>query len=204
MKYIIFVLQVSLFASCTDQETKKESQEAVLSKLPAKKDSVMDQQEIGPAQASKPGSTNTQSQPFFDSVARKEDLSIDQIKMHTQIDSSLYTDPYRNARFTGDTVFKTSNGYKAVVLKYFDGMATVNKYLLIYNPEGTVTKENKMIATDSDREGMEAYERNEYQFFTDTTFELFEYDIPKGSNKGTKKKKGRFKINNYGSIVPAE
>ena len=181
MKYIIFALQVLILTSCANHATKKESQEAAPIQPPAKK-----------------------SLSFFDSVARQEILSIDQIKMHTQIDSSRYTEPYQNARFWGDTVFNMSNGYKAVVLKYFDGMATANKYLLIYNPEGTVITDNKIISSDADREGMEEYERDDYKFLTDTTFELFEYDIPKGSDKATKKKNGKFKITSQGSIIPAQ
>lgn len=158
-------------------------------------------QEAAPLQPSaKQDSDKNQSLIFFDSVAREDKLSIEQIRMHTQIDSSRYTEPYQHATFRGDTVFKMSNGYRAVILQYFDGMATDEKLLLIYNPEGTVITDNKIIATDTDREGMEEDEGVDYRFLTDTTFELIEYDIPKGSDKETKKKNGKFKINYHGTI----
>jgi len=183
MKYIAFALQVLMLASCANHETKKESQEAAALQSPAKKDSA-----------------KSQLLTFFDSVAGQDELSIEQIRRHTQIDSSLYTEPYQRATFKGDTVFKISNGYRSVVLQYFDGMATVKKILLIYNPEGTVITDNKIVATDADRDGMEAYERDDFRFLTDTTFELIRYDIPTGSDKETKKKNGRFKINSRGTI----
>src|SRR6266700_7572180 len=119
MKYILFALQVLIFVSCSNHETKKESLQPVPLQPPARQDSV-------------------KSQPlsFFDSVARQDMLSVEQIKMHTRIDSSRYSEPYLHATFRGDSVFKLSNGYRAVILQYFDGMATVEKYLFIYNPEG--------------------------------------------------------------------
>ena len=183
MKYIAFALQILMLACCANHETKKESQEDAPLLPPAKKDSV-----------------KSQSLTFFDSVAGQDELSIKQIRTHTQIDSSLYTEPYDRATFHGDTIFKMSNGYRAVVLQYFDGLATVKKILLIYNPEGTVITDHKIVATDADRDGMEAYERDDYRFLADTTFELIKYDIPKGSDKETKKKNGRFQINSHGTI----
>jgi hypothetical protein len=183
MKYVSLALQILLLASCANHETKKEIQEAAPLQPPAKQDSA-------------------KSQPltFFDSVARGDDLSIAQIRMHTQIDSSRYTEPYIRAAFKGDTVFKMSNGYTAVVIRYYDGMATTEKYLLIYNHEGTFITDNKIIFTDTDREGMMEDESEDYRFLTDTTFELIKSDIPEGSEKETKKKDGRFKINSHGII----
>jgi hypothetical protein len=164
-------------------EKKEEKQILTLSQAPVKQDSA-----------------RVQSLTFFDSIEQQDKLSFGQIRSHTRIDNSYYSEIFANATFTGDTVFKIGNGYKAAVIKYYDSRACIYKFLLIYNTEGSINIGNRIIYSDCDRDGLDEYTVDDYRFLTDSTFELIESYFHKGSNRVTETIKVKWKIDNRGVI----
>jgi len=120
-----------------------------------------------------PGPTIKKS-TFLDSVFSKLELSIDQVRKYTQIDSIYYTGLLAGVSFTGDTVFSGSNGFKMAIIDYDDRKSCIYKFLLVFDVEGNQNLDGKIVYTDCDRDGTGNYQDRRYKVINDSTFEVTE------------------------------
>jgi hypothetical protein len=89
---------------------------------------------------------------FFDSIEKKYDLSIEQIRTHTNINSLFYNDLYNRATFAGDTVLQMHNGITGVIMTYSDGRNCSKKLFLTFLAGSVANSDYKWIKTDCDRD----------------------------------------------------
>ena len=139
---------------------------------------------------------------FLDSVRRKYDLSIDQIKKHTNLDSFYYTGYYTNVFFTGDTFLLLRDGLKGAVINYNDGKSCVYKFLFVFNSSDNGSISNKILYTDCDRDESSDYKYIRYKILSDSTFQTIETYLPPVSKKKVDSSKTtvNWKLNEKGVI----
>lgn len=137
---------------------------------------------------------------FLDSVSKKTELSIGQIRNHTSIDSVYYTGMFSDVSFTGDTVFNFYKGFKGVIVDYDDRRSCIYKFLLVLNADNKNVI-SKIVYTDCDRDESADYTTLHYKLINDSIFETTEtYMSGKGKTKKTENHK--WKISNIGGIDP--
>lgn len=138
---------------------------------------------------------------FLDSISRKKELSIDQIRRHLNIDSGYYTGIFSQAIFTGDTVFYFSHGIKGAIIDYDDQRNCLSKILLTFTPEGK-NVDNKIIARDCDRDESVGYTVLSYRLLNDSSFISSEMYVPPGEKESDQQKKeNMWKINGNGVFI---
>jgi hypothetical protein len=124
---------------------------------------------------------------FLDSILKKYELSVDQIRAHTKIDSNYYSDIYANAVFKGEAIVDFKNGYKGAIIDYGDGRNCLYKFLLIINPVNNINTDNEIIYTDCDRDESSGYRFIRYKLLNDPAFETSEYYIPANAGDDSSK-----------------
>lgn len=138
---------------------------------------------------------------FIDSVSIRTQLSLEQIKKNTIIDSIYYTGILCDASFVGDTVFNFQNGFKCAIINYDDRRSCLYQFLLVFNSSGTKNLDQKIIYTDCDHDESSDYTTLRYKILNDSTFETIENYIPANSeNKSAINKTQiiKWKLNNQG------
>jgi hypothetical protein len=187
MRSLLVIVTVFLFSCQSQQETKAKNEKKEL-----KPDSTLSgQQESDSAKA------DATSSSFLDSIAKKYELSIEQIRNHTFIDSVYYTGIFSDVGFSGDTVLSFRNGFKGAIINYDDRRSCIYKFLLVINPDNQISV-NKIIYTDCDHDESVDYTTLRYKFLNDSIFETTETYIPaKGKTQETEKLK--WKISNTGT-----
>jgi hypothetical protein len=115
---------------------------------------------------------------FFDSIAAKSALPVQQIKAHTTIDSFYYTELYSEATFEGDTIYRLHNGATGAIINYNDGRNCSKKLFLIFPAGATINSDFKTIETDCDRDYSGNYFYIHYKLLGDSGLETTEYYIP--------------------------
>lgn len=122
-----------------------------------------------------------ESLTFLDSISKKYELSVHQIRSHTIIDSIYYTGMLMNTVFTGDTIVNFRNGYKGAIITYDDKRSCIYKFLLVFNPSGNLNTDNKIIYTDCDHDESADYTTVRYKLLNDAAFETIENYFPANS-----------------------
>ena len=137
---------------------------------------------------------------FIDSVGNKLELSVNQIKNHTSIDSVYFTGIYSDVAFIGDTVLNFNKGFKGAIINYDDRRSCIYKFLIVLDSnEKNIS--NKIIYSDCDHDESSDYTTVKYKFLTDSTFETIETYIPV-KNKIQKTEKFKWEIAENGIIKP--
>ena len=139
------------------------------------------------------------SSPFLDSVARQDELTIDQIKTHTGIDSVYYTDYHAESVFTGDSVFKLQNGLTVAIIKYDDRRNCIYRFLLVFDATANNTS-NMVVVRDCDQDESSDYTTLDYKITGNAGFETTETFIPANNAPGKKKTVQRYTIDDAGKI----
>lgn len=142
---------------------------------------------------------NRQSFPFFDSVFKKYELSIDQIRKNTLLDSIYYSGMFSDVVFTGDTLLSSHNGFIGTILTYDDRKSCIYKFLLIFNRVTNKNVDYKIIYTDCDHDESADYTTLRYKLINDSIFETTETYIP-AKSKIQKIERFKWKISNIGEI----
>jgi hypothetical protein len=155
-------------------------------KTPEMLNNVMknDSAEIRKSNAAIMSSKSTKS-TFFDSVLRKSELSILQIREHTRIDSMWYTDMFINSVFIGDTILGFRYGLKGVIITFDDRRNCIYKFLLIFNSNNDFNSDYKIISSDCDRDESLGYTSLSYKILNDSVFETSERHFDANSDTGT-------------------
>jgi hypothetical protein len=135
---------------------------------------------------------------FLDSVANKYELSVGQIRTHTQIDSVFYSGSFADVSFTGDTVFDIHNGLKGAIIVYDDGQSCLYKVLLVMTIDNKNVS-NKFIYSDCDRDEGRSYITLDYKLLNDSVFETYETYFVRESEV-EKMENLKWKISNKGEI----
>jgi hypothetical protein len=143
---------------------------------------------------------NAASGSFLDSVAKKNHLSIEQIKCNTSIDSVFYTDVFSHARFTGDTVVPLSGGLTGAIIEYGNGLSCFYKFMLVFSFPDKRNTAYIEIYSDCDRDASAAYTYLRYKLVNDSTFETTEFYIPANWNKVKSEEKRKYGISGSGTI----
>jgi hypothetical protein len=142
------------------------------------------------------------SSPFLDSIAEQDELSIEQIKSHTSIDSVYYSGRFSRAGFTGDTVFHFSNGFIGAIITHDDRMVCVSKFLLIFRPSDYRNTASGIVNTDCDKDGSSAYNKRRYKLLlSESMFETIQSYYPRGSDKPNKVYRTKWKVTDKGTVV---
>jgi hypothetical protein len=115
---------------------------------------------------------------FVDSVAGKFGLTIQQVKVHTQIPEIYYTDIYSGATFEGEKVIDLAYGYKGAILNYSDGRNCMYKFLLIMDTANNKNGSYSIIYSECDRDESAGYKTINYKFLNDSLFDITETYLP--------------------------
>lgn len=142
------------------------------------------------------------SYPFFDNISGKLELTKEQIRKNTIIDSVYYSKYFPGAIFSGDTIFKSANNNIIGVIKFDDKMNCTLKFLLVFNSESKTNSHVMTVYKNCDFDLSSNNEMLEYEFITSSSFKTilsffpvnFENDSTKISKRATE-----WKINNIGS-----
>jgi hypothetical protein len=184
MKYLALVFGFACLLSCHSSDEKiKDSK------------SIKDTTNITAPAARDTGKT------FFDSVAQKKDLSLDQIKAHTTIDSIFYTGRYQEASYSGDSIIRFKDSITGAIIIYNDGSNCTKKLLLLFVPGSTINSDYKEIKTDCDRDFSGDFYYVRYKLLGDSILETREYHIPPNKEddyKGSLWERIRWRVNNKG------
>ncbi len=122
---------------------------------------------------------------FFDSILRKDKLSIRQIQEHTRIDSMWYTGMFVNSVFVGDTILDFSYGLKGAIITFDDKRNCIYKFLLIFSTCNNINTDDKMISSDCDRDESTGYSALSYKILNDSMLETTERHFNGNSDSGT-------------------
>lgn len=144
---------------------------------------------------------------FLDSISRQDDLSVDQIKKYTSLDSAYYTGMYSNATFRGDTTWSLKNGAKAAIVNYSDNLVCSYKIIFIFLPEILISIDSEKISTDCDRDDEGGYTTLEYTLLNDSSLKTKETHVSESwDNKTpvTTITNINWSINNKGFIEPVD
>ncbi len=142
------------------------------------------------------------SSSFLDSIAEQDDLSVEQIKSHTLIDSVYYTGMFSRAGFTGDTVFHFSNGFIGAIIAYDDRRVSNSKFLLVFRPSDYHNTASGIVYTDADKDESSAYNDRRYKLLlSESMFETIETYYPRGSDKPNKIYRTKWKVTDKGAVV---
>src|SRR5579872_1314239 len=144
-------------------------------------------------------SINDHSSSFLDSIARKSELSTEQIKRHTSLDSVFCTGMYDRAGFTGDTVFEFTRGIKGAIVDYDDKTNCLYRFLLVFRPKEDHSAAHKLIYSDCDQDESAGYLTLRYKLLNDSMFATIETYTPANS-KNKKIKYLTWKISWSGAI----
>lgn len=88
---------------------------------------------------------------FFDSVLNKYDLTWEQMKLHTILDSYFYTP---NSEFAGDTIYNNNNK-SIVIIQYKIGVVCEYKIIFIFQSSPILNTDFKVFQTNCDLEPTE-------------------------------------------------
>ncbi|HZX57091.1 MAG TPA: hypothetical protein VFE54_00130 [Mucilaginibacter sp.] len=134
---------------------------------------------------------------FLDSVFVKMGLSFDQIKEHTNIDSTYYKE---HVKFTGDTVWYRNSKHPLAIVRCADSNLN-KKLLLVFNRRGKCTA-SLIVGMNGDVDGLDSVILN-YKIIDDysfTTTETWTYRGGKTDDKITVTKQFYW-INKKGNIL---
>src|SRR5579862_5367439 len=106
---------------------------------------------------------------FLDSVLVKMDLSFDQIKEHSNIDTIYDKD---DAEFSGDTVW-FRNGKRPLAVIRYDDRGRSKRFLLVFNRKGKCTA-SLMVEMDGDVDGGFDSVSLSYRIFDNNNFSTTE------------------------------
>lgn len=187
MKILLIITVTALFSCQSQQETKTKSEQKEKTE-----DTLPVQQKSDFVKA------DTTYSSFLDSIAKKYELSIEQIRSHTFIDTVYYTGMFSDVGFTGDTVLNFRNGFKGAIINYDDRRSCIYKFLLIMNSDNHNTA-NKIIYTDCDHDESADYTTLRYKLLNGSIFETTETYIP-AKSKTQKIEKLKWKVSNKGTI----
>jgi hypothetical protein len=113
------------------------------------------------------------SSNFLDSISHRYDLTLDQIKIYTKIDSDYFIPP--NCKFTGDSIISTKSGYIVAIINYDDAMVCRDKFLLVFDAKTGMNTDWKLIETDCDEdEGASISTKRSYKLISDDRFSTTE------------------------------
>jgi hypothetical protein len=141
---------------------------------------------------------------FLDSIANKDELSVEQIRSYTSIDSIWYTGRRSIARFIGDTVFHFFGGFTGAIIKYDDRSNCVYRFLLVFRPPDSQNTANKIIYTDCDRDESAGYNDTRYKLLNDSMFETIKRYYPPGGQKAKSVVRQKWRISDSGTIYPVQ
>ncbi len=190
---LIIIFIMAFFLSCQSQHTDKKKSDI---KAPQEGESIQKQMEnpISAIETTKP------TLSFLDSVLYKYELSSEQIRVHTMIDSFYYTGSRSDVIFTGDTVFGLHDKLKGLIIDYDDRENCIYKFLFIFNTIDTQNTDYRKIYSNCDRDKSSDYYRLDYKFLSDSSFQTSESFIPRNSDKITKIERIKMRVNNRGRI----
>jgi len=104
---------------------------------------------------------------FFDSIAAKNNLSIEQVKKHLIIDSSFFTN---RSHFVGDTIYYPNSNPKLIILTCDNNRTCLEKYLLVYKVNSVKTASFLMVETDCDIDYGTDYNKLDFAIFNNRQF----------------------------------
>jgi hypothetical protein len=137
---------------------------------------------------------------FVDSIVRKDELSIQQIRDYTNLDSVYYTGYHSYAAFTGDTVVNLHGNPKGLIIDYEDGRICHYKFLFVYDPITSRAVDYKNIYLNCDHEEDSGYYVIKYEFLNDSVFKTIG-DYISENGKLDKRKLIKWKVDLTGRIV---
>jgi hypothetical protein len=108
-----------------------------------------------------------QSTGLADSIAKKYRLTTDQIRPFG-IDSIYYTQ-YKNATFTGDSIWNLKNGAKAATLIYSDGLSCLDTFIVTFSAAGYPAA-GMLVSADCDTDGEREFTKVGFGFTSDSSF----------------------------------
>jgi hypothetical protein len=139
---------------------------------------------------------------FMDSVAARDGLTEEQIRLNTIIDSMYRKE---KAEFRGDTVYKATGDCRIVLLDYNDKQTCTYKFLLVFKGARRNT-DYTIVQTDCDEEVAADFSRTGFQLLSDSSFltrEDFYKKLPEDSVQVTTTVR-TFLINKEGMIEPVK
>jgi hypothetical protein len=199
MKYLA-IFWFLFFVGCNSVEQKSTSKEAITA---VKEDTA------AKTTADAPASLGPKMN-FFDSIMKKMDLTISQMKAHTTVDSIFYTGRgeaddtlyYPGHSFKGDSIIRFSNGITGALLHYNDGLVCSKKWLFLYRPDSAINSDDMEIQINCDRDEGFDYYYTEYRLLNDSMFETNEYKIlANRDDEGKLWEKKKYKVNSNGRFV---
>ena len=140
---------------------------------------------------------------FLDSISAKAELSVDQVRKYTKIDSIYYTGMFSDASFSGDTVFNCPNGLRIMIIDYDDRKSCIYRFLLVIVSANHQNIDNKIIYTDCDHDEGANYTTLKYRLINDSIFETIETNYAANSKSKVAKdelRKFKWKISGNGQI----
>lgn len=140
---------------------------------------------------------NGRLKDVLDSILVKMDLSFDQIKQYTNIDTINYRG---HVRFSGDTVWFRSSSHPLAIVNYSDGHID-KKFLLVFNQSGKCTA-SLMVGMNGNVDGFDSIVLN-YKIADDNSFSTTETWTYTGGSQDDKVTitKQFYVINKKGSIL---
>jgi len=117
---------------------------------------------------------------FLDSVFVKMDLSFDQIKEHTNIDTTSHKD---HVKFAGDTVLYRTSKHPLAIVRYDDSLID-KKLLLVFNRRGKCTA-SLVVGMDGEVDSFDSVVLN-YKIFDNNSFSTTETWTYRGGSKSDK------------------
>lgn len=149
---------------------------------------------ISATNAHKPATT------FFDSVLYKMDLTIAQIRLHTNIDSLYYTDLFSGASFAGDSILNFHSGITGVMLAYNDSRNCIMKFLLTYTPDKN-NVDAEIVSSSCDIDESFGYSVRDFKILTDSTFATTEHHYPTADSHSPTIEESVWKIDKKGLFI---
>lgn len=144
---------------------------------------------------------------FFDSILGKFELTFQQVKKYTMIDSVYYTGMFSDVVFLGDTVFNFRAGNKGVIIRYDDKKSCIYKFLLVFDLNNDRNIDSKIIYSDCDHDESVDYSQLRYNLLNDSIFETIETYIPAVASRDVQRIKSeriKWKLTKDGIIDSAQ
>ena len=119
---------------------------------------------------------------FLDSVMARLDLSYDQMRAHTTLDSFMYKkrSEYGGVPlFRGDTVYFADKEFPIVIIDYSDGLVCSQKYLLAFRLKGMKSLDYKEVEINCDQDqSAEFFGETKFEIVNDSSFNVMDFYYP--------------------------